>query len=146
MRLFLITLALIFANQATAITLSEMESVRVIFEDGAKNGCWTNLRESREYVEEKLRQKGAKITDRDTLINARLKTYMFYLNVNAKRIYKDGTGPCYGNVKAKVETITTVNGDDGFFILKDEGSIILRTDNFNRDILDIISDLVRELD
>ena len=146
MRLFLITLALIFANQATAITLSEMESVRVIFEDGAKNGCWTNLRESREYVEEKLRQKGAKITDRDTLINARLKTYMFYLNVNAKRIYKDGTGPCYGNVKAKVETITTVNGDDGFFILKDDSSIILRSDNFNRDILDIISDLVRELD
>ena len=146
MRLFLITLALIFANQATAITLSEMESVKVVFEDGAKNGCWTNLKESREYVEEKLRQKGAKITDRDTLINAKSKTYMFYINVNAKRIYKDGTGPCYGSVKAELETITTVNGDTGFFILADDASILLRSDNFNNVILDIISDLVRELD
>ena len=41
--------------------LSSTNSVVVELVDDATDGCWTNLREVREYAEEKLRSKGANI-------------------------------------------------------------------------------------
>lgn len=40
----------------------------VTLEDNASNGCWTNLKESREYLEEQFRLNGYELMDEDTLV------------------------------------------------------------------------------
>ena len=40
----------------------------VTLEDNATNGCWTNLKESREYLEEQFRLNGYKLMDEDALV------------------------------------------------------------------------------
>ena len=55
---FILTIAfMVFAVQASALPLDKIKAM-VNLVDQAKGGCWTNLRETREYAEEKLRMKG----------------------------------------------------------------------------------------
>ena len=68
MRALLVALLLTIATQAEAegffvdpdISADDLSkiSVMVVIDDNAKGACWTNLREVREYAEEKFRFKG----------------------------------------------------------------------------------------
>ena len=69
MRAVLITLMLTFASQSKAeivdsrFELANLSSVIVTLEDDAINACWTNLKEVREYAEEKLHMQGVNVDD-----------------------------------------------------------------------------------
>ena len=73
MRTFLIALLMTLVTQATAQyfffdenqTAESVKSleVNVVLSDHATGACWTNLKEVREYAEEKLRGRGIKVTD-----------------------------------------------------------------------------------
>lgn len=49
-----------FAEQESPYTPDEIAIVEVRLNDDATGGCWTNLKESREYAEEQLRLNGYK--------------------------------------------------------------------------------------
>ena len=79
------------------LTLNDLKSLNINVElgDAAKGACWTNLKEVREYAEEKLRTFGLKVSDVEYM-NADKNTYWFVISVNANRLNKDGSGPCLG--------------------------------------------------
>ena len=60
----------IIIKNVSAQDLRSIKSVYVSLNDFATGGCWTNLREVREYAEEKLRTKGIKTTDDGTIMDA----------------------------------------------------------------------------
>ena len=105
MRSILIALLMTFATQAGAwiyddnFALRNTMQMAVSIRDSARGGCWTNLRESREYAEEKLRISGAKVRDKtDFKPNASLGSYYFEIYVHARRENKNGTGGCQGTI------------------------------------------------
>ena len=88
MRSILIALLMTFATQAGAwiyddnFALRNTMQMAVSIRDSARGGCWTNLRESREYAEEKLRISGAKVRDKTEFEpNALLGSYYFEIYV-----------------------------------------------------------------
>ena len=77
--------------------LSSVSSVEVRLFDGATGACWTNLKEVREYAEEKLRMKGVNVVPRDSSVIADYnKSYALKIHVEAGRYFTDGTGNCIG--------------------------------------------------
>ena len=40
----------------------------MVIDDGAKGACWTNLKEVREYAEEKLRTLGVKVSETNYMV------------------------------------------------------------------------------
>jgi hypothetical protein len=89
--------------------LSQIKEVNVHLLDNAKGACWTNLREVREYAEEKLRMRGVKVVDqRMSLVGEQ--TYTLAIAVHSRRLYNDGTGPCWGNFDLGLMTFAWING------------------------------------
>ena len=87
-----------FANVEEDFRLSAITSISIVLEDEAKDGCWTNLRETREYVEEKLRSKGANLVPN---YNAGDHDYRFNVSVLAYR----AQGGCVATIKVSLYTI-----------------------------------------
>ena len=117
------------ADYHSAFDFSEIASVHVQLVDIATGACWTNLKEVREYVEEKFRMKGVKIVDKLPSLSDR--TFTFQLTVNSQRLYKDGSGPCYRSVETELYTSTIL---DRIYIIKifDTASIGADPKNLNR--------------
>ena len=65
MRAAVVALMLMIGSPATATVyddkfdLKNVASIAVELVDNANGACWTNLKEAREYAEEKLRMRGA---------------------------------------------------------------------------------------
>ena len=65
MRLALALLAFVIPNIVLAAPhnpqldeFSSYQEVKLVMNDEVKNGCWTNLKEVREYAEEKIKMSG----------------------------------------------------------------------------------------
>ena len=81
-----------------------MKQVEVLLQDDAKNACWTNLTESREYAEEKLRGLGA------TLYKGEDKYYgQYYALIIYVQSQRSSAGKCFGAVEISLETGTEIN-------------------------------------
>ena len=111
--LFLIAFLATWSVKAEAerfydFNFSQISTVRVKINDRAEGACWTNLKEAREYAEEKFRINGVNLSKEDPIwINS---SYDFRINVNAARVYPDGTGPCFGSTSIRLVTYAKVNG------------------------------------
>ena len=114
MRAAVEVLMLMIGSPATATVyddkfdLKNVASIAVELVDNANGACWTNLKEAREYAEEKLRMRGAKI-DNDGVPTAN--NYRFQIRVKGNRIYENVAGPCYGGVSLKLITFGYFNGN-----------------------------------
>lgn len=49
------------AEWPTLDYLKDIKHIEVVLDDNAVGACWTNLRESREYAEEKIRMSGGNL-------------------------------------------------------------------------------------
>ena len=85
-----------FHKNLTLEDLRELE-VRVYLQDNATGACWTNLKEVREYAEEKFRSKGIKTSDTE-IMDTGSKKYWFIITVAAKRMFNDNNGLCLGSI------------------------------------------------
>ena len=105
-------------------------------QDGATGACWTNLKEVREYAEEKLRTLGVKVSE-TKYMTAEVNIYWFIIKVNARRLYKDGSGPCYGNYSISLEGWATINEVTHLAMLGERQvkTFIPTSDTFNRPII-----------
>ena len=79
--------------------------VNVLLADSAKGACWTNLTESREYAEEKLRSAGATVVPLSSVPD-----YFLRLKVMSRR--NKALPLCYGSIRVELLTPTVVNGRD----------------------------------
>jgi hypothetical protein len=125
----------------TANDLRNLKPVNVILEDNAKGACWTNLKEVREYAEEKLRTKGITLGDKIEFKPASDGYYNLYLQVDGRRLYKDNTGPCVGSLSLRMIGTDYVGG---FYSHVSLGGISIRDeaqkDNFNRKAIELVSE------
>jgi len=119
--LSILFLTIIFSNSVYAqstvwspdFRVSNVKFIDLNLLDDAKNGCWTNLKEVREYADEKLRMKGAVLGkfEQGSYANAYDNTYYFDISVAGGRLYKDGTGPCIGSVNIFLHTMANINNN-----------------------------------
>ena len=74
-----------FWEQNIAKVYIQGVSIHVNLIDGATGACWTNLKETKEYSEEKLRMSGITVAD-EKGSDAKAKIYTLNIVVNANRL------------------------------------------------------------
>ena len=112
--------------------------------DGATGACWTNLKDVREYAEEKLRMKGVKIFGQNHEMNPG-KDYILEISVNAARLYNDGSVPCIGNARAPSYTEPYIEGKLLLAEIATNGAINAEKQNFNRQAIEETTQVIDEL-
>ena len=81
-----------------------IKQAEVLLDDLASDACWTNLTESREYAEEKLRGIGAKPYKGED------KYYGQYYSLTIRVLsQRTSVGRCFGAVEISLETGTELN-------------------------------------
>jgi predicted extracellular nuclease len=125
-----------FAGFTASGNPTSVGSISVYIRDNAKNACWTNLREAREYAEEKLKIKGYNVLANEA------GRYNFEIEVNA---FRDSRGSCIGTYRARIYAVNWLDGVVGFHEIGENGGHGTNSDNFNSWVIEIISDMVGEM-
>ena len=105
--------------------------VSVFIADDAKDACWTNLTESREYAEEKLRSAGATV-----VLPPSVPDYFLRLKVMSRR--NKALPLCYGSIRVELLTPTVVNGRDHEAHAIYSYAIFMGRQNVNTDVIERI--------
>ena len=121
---------------------SEVAGVMVELNDQATRACWTNLKEVREYAEEKIRIKGAKVLNIEW---ANKKDYLLSIRVLADRFNKDGSSFCVGLININLHTYSFVNDFAHEASIASRRFTVQHPNNFNRYTIEAVSDLISEL-
>jgi hypothetical protein len=142
MRFLAITVAVLFTttNAANAAyspdaNASSVGSITVRLFDSAANACWTNLRQAREYAEEKLDIEGYNVLADDG-------EYDFNISVISLR---DNRGVCFGYVNVSIWAFSYRNGVGGVHQIGSSATTFLHPDNFNTAVIEVISRMVAEM-
>jgi len=136
-----IFLASIFSSTATAQwyssggTSESVSSISVSLVDNAKDACWTNLREVREYAEEKLRLKRYNVVADDG-------DYTFEISVGA---FRDNQGWCVYSHQISIEAVTLRDNVFGFHNIGRSGAWGVNKANTNKSIISIIQSMIAEM-
>ena len=142
-RLFAITALLtgLWCGTASAQWVSDDVSpqsigpVKVSLHDGATDACWTNLREVREYVEEKLRMSGYSVVQTNAPI------YSFSITVAAYR----SNNQCVGRTSAELFKVTVVDEIFGEFVVGSYHYVANRNSNLNNLVITTVQGLIDEM-
>ena len=131
-------IAVLFAASTGAFALDQdyvknIKQVEVILEDNATNACWTNLKESREYAEEKLRGLGATLYDNEEKYFEHY--YALTINVQSKRL---DFGLCFGAISISLKTGTEINDVFHFAVQEHVMSSFTGSQNANTIVIDQI--------
>ena len=141
MRLLLPLILFFLASTANAMDIRGA-SVFVDINDGARDGCWTNLREVREYVEEKLYSRGAKITSDVGVVDNDV--YRLYVHVLADRMFSDGTGPCFGAIQVRLDGLKIVKAKLVWVVFVEGVYSDMDPDNLNSSTTYVLNNFFRE--
>ena len=131
-------IAVLFAASTGAFAIDQdyvknIKQVEVILEDNATNACWTNLKESREYAEEKLRGLGATLYDNEEKYYGHY--YALTINVQSKRL---DVGLCFGAISISLKTGIKINDTFHFGVLETVMSSFTGSQNANTMVIDQI--------
>ena len=112
MRAILLAFLMVFSTQASAEfmtyhDLKNLKYVDVILMDKAKNACWTNLTETRQYAEEKLRSVNAKLFSSDSYEKVPAEYYALVVKVMSRR--SEVLQLCYGSIYIYIATPFNLN-------------------------------------
>jgi len=123
---------------------SDLPPIAVALDDQATGGCWTNIGEVQTYTEDKLRMAGADVIEikKGGKINpavARREAALFGIRVKAER---NGFGFCWGFMQIDLVMGSTVNNINGVFVFANTASTLMRNENVNNDILDMVGRVV----
>ena len=125
------------------VRLSDLE-VRVQLIDDARDGCWTNLREVREYIEEKLYSRGVKQLKEMDYSNP--SNYNLFLSVLGMRLYEGGTGPCGGTFDLEIKKSGAINGWwHSVTMYESVRALYFREKNLNTIVLDYVREVINSL-
>ena len=127
-----------YDHTLTAERVKNIGSVFVHLADNAGMGCWTNLKESREYAEEKLRIQGIEVDDSNTYPSVLNKHYHFTISVSAGRL-TDRSSPCTGDIRVALLGYATINGV-GHMSSLGERNIRFVQPNANMVVIDLLKE------
>ena len=127
--------ALLLIGLAFEASATELKNIKasVQLQDKATNGCWTNLKETREYAERNLRMKGIQTGDFD-VPDFFSNEFWLWIEVNAART---AAGYCTGYMS--VELLSFFSTNDHFYTVSRHSRLdraFIPTSNMNSDILD----------
>lgn len=113
-----------------------VKSISVNIYDDSTGACWTNLREVREYAEEKLTASGYKV-------DVQGGNYDFDISVNAFRISNINTS-CVGSYQVEIVKLTSSEGMVGYHKIGNIAGVVTRhkDENLNRDVLEAVNDMI----
>ena len=135
MHFVFLAILLTFSTQTSAdeMTYSDLKNlkVNVLLADSAKGACWTNLTESREYAEEKLRSAGATV-----VLPPSVPDYILRLNVMSRR--NEAFKLCYGSIRVELLTPTMVNRRDHVAYAMEYDAIFMGQQNVNTGVIESI--------
>ena len=135
--------------QAANKSLSGVKTIKIELVDEAKGACWTNLKEVREYAEEKLRIQGINVVDDYPKSNGRVvfETGMYWLTVTVvgNRWYTDGSGPCTGFLRFSIHTHVWLDSVWHVAILEGSTTGAKNNTNFNNYIIQGLQSLFERL-
>ena len=148
MRFIFIAIIMTFTTQASAdfftyADIKNLKHIEVILDDKAKNACWTNLTESRQYAEEKLRGAGATLFSPDTDEKYMGEYHAFIIQVQSKR--SKSMPLCFGSVTVRIGTPVSVNGKNYDAMAQGYHSIFMGKQNINNGVIESIQTFLEEL-
>ena len=115
-----------------------MKQVEVLLDDQASNACWTNLTESREYAEEKLRGFGA------TLYKGEDKYYGEHYSLIIRVISQRIKGArCFGAIEISLETGTEFHEKFHFAVFKSTLWPFTYYENVNKAVIEQIQNFFK---
>ena len=95
--------------------------------DKAKEGCWTNISETRKYIENKLSDSGTKLTDDQSNTDLTLK-----FSILAQRT---GHGWCYGNMSLRLTANVMLGEYMIFGTFYQKNTVDIKSQHFNNSAL-----------
>ena len=120
------------------VTPSKIDSIAVYINDGAKDGCWTNLGETKRYAEDKLELAG--FTVRSSKDKWTPKGYALEITITSRRTdYSE----CYGYISLSLYQPNWVDGVYGNFVVGGGGGSFAGYENTNQLILDRIQVFIK---
>ena len=146
-RLFAITALLtgLWCGTASALFVSDDVSPRSIgaitieLADDAKGACWTNLREVREYTEEKLRMSRYSVVQ-----NAGDHSHQgFYFNIEV--ISSRNNGLCDGMVRVQLVDYMSNASGFGAFLMGFHTVVVWNYDNLNNAVISTVQEFIDEM-
>lgn len=133
--LLMFTASAASAEWPTLEYLKDIKQIEVILADEAVEACWTNLRESREYAEEKIRMAGG------NLYQAGPKRWPDYYVLFVKvRSSRQANGLCYGYVQVFLTTGEVINGKNHNAIALETNTYFSNGANANNAVISTIQD------
>jgi hypothetical protein len=113
----------------------------VMLHDNAREGCWTNLRKTREYAEEKLKMKGATLKEAwDS------NTFLLEIEVVATR-NPNADSQCFGMIRVCISDMMYYKEPNKRLALVSENNYaLLHNKNMNTQVLDRISVALAEFE
>ena len=141
MKLIVLILILVVPSWAGAqkfdkdITLTDVSPIFVDIDDASKDGCWTNIKEAKNYAEGQIEITGGKTIE--TLQGA---NSTFFITVVSTR---NNIG-CYGNMTISVERPAYYEGHLVYVLFSEIAQIATGQKNFNSIALDEIKRAVSE--
>ena len=123
-------------NNASAFKISLL--------DDAKEACWTNLKETREYAEEKLKMLGGKIEEFNLPL-ASNNQYQLQVHVQLSRIFANKTGPCFGSISMEIMTYALVNDLFHKSVIVNYDARLLHKVNLNQAVITALSEFFSDL-
>ena len=128
---FLMTVSTQASTQDMTYSDLRKFKVSVFIADDAKDACWTNLTESREYAEEKVRSAGATVVP-----HASIPDYVVVVRVRSVR--DTAFGSCFGSIRLELVTSTMVNGRRHEATAIESGAIFMGLQNANSRVIQSI--------
>ena len=123
------------------ITLDKVGNIEVVIRDAAIDGCWTNIKEVKNYAEGKLEIAGAKLFEPDNDLYLAGINNGFYIKVNAMRT---NDGYCFGNVHVFIGGLAMVRDILGFVKYSSADAIAGDPKNLNISVLNHVQTAINE--
>ena len=123
------------------ITLDKIGNIEVVIRDSAVDGCWTNIKEVKNYAEGKLEIAGAKLFEPDNDLYLAGINNGFYIKVNAMRM---DNGICFGNVSVFIGGLAMVRDILGIVKYSSTDAIAGDPKNLNISILNHVQTAINE--
>ena len=116
-----------------------IKSAKIAIGDNVINGCWTNLKEVREYTEEKLRGIGLRVIDPITDPDVLPDIIFFVAAVGGKNF-----GHCMGSAETSMYSQHLQSGRDVLIMINSRNvNFFGHSKKFNDEIINLVSEMFR---
>lgn len=128
-----------YSTSALGLSPNTIQSIQVRVADNADGACWTNLKEVREYAEEKLRIEGYNVVAE--LQYPMPPDFWFWIGIGGTR---DQIDTCDGVISISVQSMVRVGAFGGRFVLAPEVNRAISSagENLNRRVLQAVQEMI----